>query len=573
MTHNTRSLLQPSVIGLLAVLSFWKLWLIRDVIWDDNCWLLSTYATEGLEAFLNTGFYELRRASLGVFTYLLFGLHREMDYFYPILHGLTTLTLIGSPLLLYLLIRTVAPDRRTLAFFTALAFVAFYLDHNLGYASVTNYRLALMLQLASLLFTAKAVLAEATRLRWLFAALFSSAIAYYVFLEAAFTLEVARSVVIALALRHAGLHGALQAQKTLLRWAPFIALCLPLIAYKLLFKPYGIYEGSYSFDLLRLLNISTNLTELRHVLLSDWFRFWKLWKLSDATSFVSGLLAAALCLALLRRMKLPDKEYRPHSSNSDSSSAATDWRIFFRILLIGFTVLLPPVFLFQASGLGTTFLGAQNNAHAILLLPGYALMLGNLLAMFYARNANKRYAPLVIAGIIGMGVYYNNLALDIFKDSWRAQSQFWQAFMQRFPSLPETADFMIDVRLPTYYPDLRINFDLEYPLNLLYARSTDPARFRRYRVFTNEEFYRWYLVNQRGVVDITPIERTTHLGKESLNPERFIVIRYDGAKLLVNNEIVSDNPKIEYRLWANKKPPNLPGPSTYPLRGKYHWTN
>ncbi len=571
--NHTRRFLLPSAIGLLAILSFWKLWLIRDVIWDDNCWLLSAYATEGLEAFLNTGFYELRRASLGVFTYLLFGLHRETDYFFPILHGLTFLTLIGSPLLLYLLIRTVAPDRRALALFTALAFVAFYLDHNLGYASMTNYRLGLMLQLASLVFTARAILAETTRLRWLLAAFFSSAIAYYVFLEAAFTLEAARVAVIALAFRHAGLRGSIQAKQTLFRWAPFMVLCLPLIASKLLYKPYGIYEGSYSFDLLRLLNISTNLAELRHVLFSDWLRFWKLWRLADTGSFISGLLAAALCLGLLRRLKLPEKEYRQGSPNPDSSPAATDWRAFFRILLIGFAVLLPPAMLFQATGLGITFLGAQDNAHAILLLPGYALLLGNLLAAFFTLKSGKWHAKLAIACVLGVGVFYNNLALDLFKDSWRAQSRFWQAFMQRFPALPESADFMIDARLPTYYPDLRINFDFEYQLNLLYARSTDPARFRRYRVFTNEDFYRWYLIKQRGAVDMKPIERTTHLGKETLDPVKLIAVRYDGVRLLVNNEIVLDNPKIEYRLWADKNPPRLLDASAYPLRGRYHWPN
>jgi len=242
-------------------------------------------------------------------------------------------------------------------------------------------------------------------------------------------------------------------------------------------------------------------------------------------------------------------------------------------MLLGLVILLPPALLFWATGLGITFLGAQDNAHAILLLPGYALIVGNLLAAFYTLNARKWYARLAIAGILGMGVYYNNLAIDIFKDSWQAQSRFWLAFMQRFPSLPESADFMIDARLPTYYPDLRINFDFEYPLNLLYARSADPAQFRRYRVFTNEEFYRWYLVNQRGTVDMKSIVRTTRFGKESLDPGKLIVVRYDGIRLQVNNEIILNNPKIEYRLWADKNLPALPAPSTYPLRGKYHWAN
>lgn len=563
----------PLTIALFAILSFWKVWLIRDVIWDDNAWLLSAYATDSLDAFLQTGFYELRRAPLGVFVYLLFGLHRETDFFFPVLHGLISLTLVGSSLLLYVLVKTLAPERPTLALFTALAFVAFHLDHSLGYASMTNYRLGLMLQLASLLFTAKAIHTVTRYWRWTSAALFCSAVTYYVLLEAAFTLEATRLAIVAIVFNRSGLSGRALAKKTFSQWLPFLALCLPLIGYKLLYKPYGIYGGSYSLDLLRLLDISTNLSELRHVLLSDWLRFWKLWRLSDTASFASGLMAAALGIAMLRRLKLPEKEYHRLPLASDSSPTTIDWRVFSRITLVGLVALLPPAILFQATGLGITFLGAQNNAHAILLLPGYAVILGNLLAAFYTLNARKWYARLVITSILGVGVYYNNLAIDIFKDSWRVQSRFWQAFMQRFPTLPETADFMIDAHLPTYYSDLRINFDFEYTLNLLYARSTDPAQFRSYRVFTNEEFYRWYLVKQRSAMDMNPIERTTHFGKETLDPKKIIVVRYDGIKLQVNNEITLNYPKIEYRLWSDKNFPILPESSVYSLRHKYQWAN
>ena len=268
-------------------------------------------------------------------------------------------------------------------------------------------------------------------------------------------------------------------------------------------------------------------------------------------------------------------EYRPAAPATDARPAIIDWPVFFRILLVGVGILLPPILLFQATGLSITFLGAQDNTHAIMLLPGYALIMGNLLAAFLSTRTKllttKNLPALLIACILGLGVYYNNLAIDIFRDSWRTQSQFWRAFLQKFPALPESADFMIDARLPTYYPDLRINFDFEYTLNLLYARSTDPGQFRRYRVFTNEEFYRGYLVSKRNRVDLDPVRRGTHFGYEMLDPRKLIVVYYDPDGLRVNREILAYNPKIEYRLWADKDSPVLPEPSVYPYRGKYYW--
>lgn len=567
----------PWTIALVAILSFWKIWLIRDVMWDDNCWLLARYATDGLDAFLKTGFYEMRREALGVYTYFLHGLHRDTDYFFPAVYGITALTQIGSPILLYYIVRSLAPERPLLAALTGIAFVGFHLDHNLVYISAINYRLGLMFMLASLLLTAKAISARSRHAAWQLAAVLCAAPVYYVLFEGAVTLEAARLIVIITAFHNAGLRRMAIMKRALMWWAPFLVLCLPLIAYKFLYKPYGIYQGSYSFDLWRLLNFSENLTELRLVLASDWLRFWKFWGYADITSSLAGLLAAALIFVVLRKAIPASGEYYPPAPTVDAQPVTISWPVFFRILLVGIGILLPPVLLFQATGLSITFLGAQDNTHTIMLLPGYALIMGNLLAAFLSTRTKslvtKNLAALFIACILGLGIYYNNLAIDIFRDSWRTQSQFWRAFLQKFPALPESADFMIDARLPTYYPDLRGSFDFEFPLNLLYARSTDPGQFRRYRVFTAEEFYRGYLVNKRGAVDMKPIERTLHLGKETLDPGKFIVVRYDGTKLQINNEIVLNHPKIEYKQWADKKPPapTLPERPAYPLRGKYYW--
>ena len=112
------------LITLFVALSYARLWTIRDGIWDDNCWLLSAYATENLGQFLETGFAELRRVGYGIFLYFFFGLHRDSDYFYAVLHSLNLLTQIGTPWLIYLLVRSLFPAYSLYAVLSALAFVS-----------------------------------------------------------------------------------------------------------------------------------------------------------------------------------------------------------------------------------------------------------------------------------------------------------------------------------------------------------------------------------------------------------------------------------------------------------------
>ena len=68
-------------IAILAVLAYGRIYFLRDVFWDDNCWLLSVYASKDIIEYLNTGWFELRRVSLGLFTYYFFSLHRSRDLF------------------------------------------------------------------------------------------------------------------------------------------------------------------------------------------------------------------------------------------------------------------------------------------------------------------------------------------------------------------------------------------------------------------------------------------------------------------------------------------------------------
>ena len=201
---------------------------------------------------------------------------------------------------------------------------------------------------------------------------------------------------------------------------PFLTLCLPLIAYKFFYKPYGTYQGSYPIDPRRLLNFGEKPTELRLVLASDWLRFWEILEIRRYSVESCGLARGRIDLRRALRRAMPESgEYRPAAPATDARPAIIDWPVFFRILLVGVGILLPPILLFQATGLSITFLGAQDNTHAIMLLPGYALIMGSLLAAFLSTRTKllttKNLPALLIACILGLGVYYNNLAIDIFR--------------------------------------------------------------------------------------------------------------------------------------------------------------
>ena len=93
----------PLFIAFLAILSFGRIWFLRDVVWDDNCWLLSVYSTKNLEGFLNTGYVELRRVLHGTFVYYFLKIHKNSDYVYLIWHSINIFIQIASPVFLYLL--------------------------------------------------------------------------------------------------------------------------------------------------------------------------------------------------------------------------------------------------------------------------------------------------------------------------------------------------------------------------------------------------------------------------------------------------------------------------------------
>ena len=217
----------------------------------------------------------------------------------------------------------------------------------------------------------------------------------------------------------------------------------------------------------------------------------------------------------------------------------------------------------------------RDGTNFTLLQIGYAIILGCLIYVFYTAFLNSyarvRLLSFSLALIVGLGVFFNNLNLDLYSNASQRQSRFWKSFIARFPSLPENATFMMDVRDFYYFDsaDLDNSYDLELAINLLYADSNSPEKFRKYKVLAFEEFKPEMAEKFKcNPINEEKMERMTHFGKEELEPCKFIVVHYRNGELLINKEIKEKYPDVPYRMWLNKDFPQLPEPSSYPLRHK-----
>lgn len=554
------------LICITAILSYGRIWFVQDVIWDDNSWLLSIYASGDLWQFLNTGFVEARRVLLGAFLYGLFGLHRDTTYFYPVWHALNLLTLSVPPLLLYLMLRELFPARQRLALLVALAFVVFPLDFTLPYASGINYRLGLLFSLVSLYLTVVSVTPERTRRAWFAAALATAAISYYVFMEAAVALEPARLYLIARRRHDPAVSRRDWAHRTLGTGAWFALACAPLVFYKLAFKTYGLYAGIYGFDPAFLLRFWDIAKAAGHFVFSDWFILAHHLGTAAGATYLAGTLGVLAAFTLLRRLAVADLPREPRKPFWDREMA--------HFLALALLLALPPALLFHAFNRPISW--GMNSTHAVLSQAGYAMLLGIVLHVGMNRNGQQRSRWIVAAMAlwIGAGVFFNNLNTDQYRESWVQQSRFWRAFMERFPALPERATFFFDVQDGALYSDLVNYYDFEFQLNLLYATSAEPAAFRRYKAYTAVELVETRGKSSEELLRADTIERLTHLGPDQLQPAEFIAVRYRNGKLLVNGEITRTDPGVSYRTWADKPvPTSPPSPASYPLRGKLGFAN
>ena len=374
------------LIAFLAILSFGKILFLRDIFWDDNCWLLSTYASNNLEEFLNTGFIELRRIPFGSFLYFLFNFHKNTDYFFLIWQPINLLIQILTPIFLYLFLHNLSRGRQLFAFFAAVSYIVFSLDYTLPYFSAINYRIGLMLTIISFYLTERAFVKDHPGWKCLSTALLLSIISHYLLIEATVTFEPARLLVIGYTLYKNGNKSSLLIKKTLLSWSPFILLSLPLIPYKLIYKPYGIYEGTYQYNPLLLGNLKFYYKMAAILLFFQLFILIKYISLTQVLTILLFLISMGLSFFFLTQLSSEIK-YAASSSEISSQQSSSDrlkdkdHSIYF-FFVLGLTLLMPVIVLFGYAGRDFSF--GMNSSHASPLQFGYAIIAGCVLYIFYS---------------------------------------------------------------------------------------------------------------------------------------------------------------------------------------------
>lgn len=561
----------PLYLSLLALACYGRVLFMRDVFWDDNCWLQAVYASDNLSQFLDTGFVEMRRIPLGALLYYFFSLHKLTDHAVLLWQILNVTIQVVTPFLIYRLVTNLSSGNRTLGATAAAFFILVPLDHTLPYMSAINYRLGLLLSVLSLLLSERAVAAEKTRWGLLVTSLMLSLFTQYVLTESAVALEPARAIVFWHHLRGRGLSWRASIMHAARYSAIFVAGMAPLILYKILYLPFGMYEGIYKSDIAGLFNWKEYARLAWIALRGLWIVLLKLGAYASVASVMLGIAAALLSFFLLRRIGIQPL------GNADKTEKPT-WlrsiRPFSFVLLFAITVLLLQHFMFAFAGRPLA-LGADSS-HAALMQIGYAIIGGALILCLFSRiawpPARRGIGTAALAAFIGLGVYFNNLNLDLYAQGSARQTSFWKTFTSRFPNLPTDATLFVDATDPFFFytSDLDNTYDLELYINLLYAPNTDTANFRRYRVLSIEdEFRQLYQERPSDIAEFKPVSRMSHFGRDVLDPRSFIVIRYRDGELLVNDEILAKHPDVPYAAWARKPFTALPDPPAgYPLRSR-----
>ncbi len=556
-----RNFFLPLII-VVGILSVARLWFLRDIFWDDNCWILSAYSTGRLKQFLDMGFTQLRRVPLGIFQYYFYSLHKKIDYAYPLWNSASIFIQIVSSVYLYTLLNNLFKTKRFFAFFAAIAFIIFPIHTALPFYGNLPYRLGVMFTIISFYLTERALARDA---RWVFLtiALILSGISHYVLIEGAVALEPARLFFIWYILSKKPLGHKALLNKTLMTWFPFFLLCLPISFYKMAYKPFGVCSGIYAQDVRFFLDGRKILFLLAMLMSYHWISYLKngiIFRYSTSWSMSLGLVAFFLCLYLLNRADI----FKPVRLSLKAAWISTR-----DIFILAAVLLIPPILLYlytdRAPGIGF------QNRHGIILQFGDAVLIGGLIyflyCIFYAPSIRSRWMNLFIAFCLAAGVLFNNINIDLYFKAWDSEKKFWNAFTMRFPSLPPNATFLIDAidDTPLKNSGVRSFHSLEFSLNVLYTDSKDPVRFLKYKAIALGE---WELLRRSGDEKPSTCQRITNLGEEMLDPKEFIVVRYRDNELFVNGEILTHYPDISYKDLLHKDFPILPPPGEYPLRYK-----
>lgn len=558
------------ILAVLSIFSFGRIWFLRDVFWDDNCWILSAYSSANIGEFIKTGFDQLRRVNMGAFLYYFFRLHKTTPYAYHIWNSFSLVIQIASPVFLYLLFSNLYKKRHLLPFMIAACFIFLPIQTCVPYYSVIPYRLGVLLMAVSFYLTERAF---AHNVRWiyLFWSLACAAVSHYVFLETTIILEPARLFLIWYLLFSKTHESKVLLKRAFLFWLPFFLLLLPVVFFKLLCRPFGGYAECYNQDMHHILDWKY-IVFLSAMLMSyGWVIYIKngiVGHYTSVWSIGSFVLTLAACVYIVHTMKMDDGIF-----GKSKKYFATFWQAFwkesgpvFPAFLFGVVLLVPAILLYGATNRLPSI--GRTGSHGIILQLGDSVVIGCLLYLFLysiAHRFGSRIFSICLVSILGLGVFFNNVNLDLYFDAWQGEKRFWNTFTARFPSVPENAVFLIDSvdDTPLKNSGLRSFHSLEFSLNALYAVSTDPKKFRANKALTVDD---WELLRKTAVHDDSVIERPTHWGVDKLDPRKFIVIRYRNNEFLVNDEILKRYPGVSYRKILNKPFPELPAAKLYPLR-------
>lgn len=574
----------PWILFLLAALAFGRVWLIQDVMWDDNYWILYRYESQNLEEYFQSGFYQMQRLPLGIFIYFFFGTYTQTDHFYFVWHALNSLTQIGSPIVLYFFLKNLFPDKQGLSFFAAAALIIFQVDQTLPFASAINYRISLLLSIASLYLTERAFRSDKIQAGKFVGSLVCALLAHSVFLEAAITLEPARALVIFYLIARRtndGWHSVLR--KTLLAWLPYVALCIPIVVYKTFLKPYGHYGHMYDMNLLFFLNFEQNLRTLSYFLLFPWvLQLLNIGTVKPVTWIMGALSFGVLLVALYRTAVVSAICKRPSKIPASSwLSVKREWRSNESVLLLGAVAFFPAAFFFQFVSRPVSI--GFDTSHAATAQIGHAILVGWVLVTIYKltlqRSKREPWLKYLYSAVLAAGVFFSNANLDLYFKSWEFQNQFWNAFISRFPNIPENKLFIFDIDQSALYSDLNNSYSLEFQMNMLYAASEKQFPFRRHFASPVGQWYRE--AAKTGVMDPVfhknrfsfTFERNTYVGKDIFDGKDFIFVHYWDNVLSVNKEILDRYPEIPYAVWLDRPFPEVPETTTYPLRYKLRGVN
>lgn len=549
----------------LSIICYARTYIVNTTYWDDNCWLLSLYTSTNIDDFLNAGFRDLRRVPIGTFLYCLTSLHKNSEIYYPAFHTINILIQTGTSLFIFLFVQK-AFRSSCLGFYTALVALLYPIDTTTLIFTTLPYRIGLLLSVISL-YTSVAAIRESVKWRLITISLFCAALAQYVFVEGAIALEPARMLIIWRLLAESDKDSKHIRKTFMVVTGLFLLITIPLVYYKLMFKPYGIYAGTYQSDPYFFLKWRMHRRAIVSLFFVNWAYFSKyiMHHVLSAWSVFLGLAAALGGYLQLGRImpKAEETTSEEFLSNSFMRCLRENRLVF----LLGLTFYIPPVIMYEFAG-RVVFTGLQSR-HGTLLVIGFALIWGGLFhAMFtflQTRRFGLKISHVAVSMFIGTGVFFHNVNHDLYLESQREQQKFWRVFTERFSTLPERASFVFDVKSPDllYDPPFGSTFGIEYYLNLLYARTSGPEGLKNYLAGPG-----W---NLRKGTDLAKFFSQRHpgTGHPFSDNEPVIVVRYENGELLVNREILGKYADVPYRWLLDRETPVLPAVHvSYPLREK-----